>query len=105
MGPTHLAQNKKKNAEVKNETVAFFLFNRFLPARGINKQLQGEENGFCIEMRQSLRNASNFPYEKHRCRIKPTAVSFFTIEFLLLYFRLIPDNKLINELVELFFIR
>ena len=49
----------------------------FLPTRGINRQLRGEENGFCIEMRQSLRNASKFPYEKHRCRIKPTAVSFF----------------------------
>ena len=42
-GLTHLAQNKKKNAEVKNETVAFFLFNRFLPARGINRQLQGKK--------------------------------------------------------------
>ena len=29
MGLTHLAQNKKKNAEIKNETVAFFFFNRF----------------------------------------------------------------------------
>ena len=54
---------------------------------------------------QLLTKSPKFPYEKHRCRIKPTAVSFFTIEFLLLYFRLIPDNKLINELVELFFIR
>ena len=32
----------------------------FLPTRGINRQLRGEENGFCIEMRQSLRNASKF---------------------------------------------
>ena len=51
MGLTHLAQNKKKNAEIKNETVAFFFFYRFSPARGINIQLRGEENGFCIEMR------------------------------------------------------
>ena len=50
-GLSHLAQNKKKNAETNHKMVAFFFFNRFSPTCGIDIQLRGEENGFCIEMR------------------------------------------------------
>ena len=52
MGLSHLAQSKKKNTEIKNKWLHFSFLTVFSPTRGICIQLRGEENGFCIEMRQ-----------------------------------------------------